>query len=298
MKTLIHRQWLPATALPFLLALVIFSCKDDSCPDPVCLNGGAVEAGKCDCNCENTSFTGEFCQTPVIPTEGLVAYYPFDNNTKDFAPVSTPNDGTIYGTVQFVPDRKGENSKAVSLDGVYSFVLIDHSSRINFVRGQDFTISVWLKFGDQGDVVANVNHVLTKRLDNDAYPFALRVHNQTAATSLKKKVWAGRYDGPSTNPCSGTGTASFVISKDPLSDKNKWYHVVLRHQSNKINLYIDSEPQTEKTEDFNCEVGNTAPLYVGRANNDLDHNYNGYLDDLRIYNRALNEGEILALWKE
>ncbi|MCM8531785.1 MAG: DUF1553 domain-containing protein [Lentisphaeraceae bacterium] len=86
-----------------------------------------------------------------------------------------------------------------------------------------------------------------------------------------------------------------VISK-PLLKNKTWHHVYATYDgSNKasgVKLYLDG-----KSVEFNVEMDTLTktaitkvPFRIGRR--EVSANFNGYLDDLRIYNRVLTEADI------
>jgi hypothetical protein len=73
----------------------------------------------------------------------------------------------------------------------------------------------------------------------------------------------------------------------------EWVHYVLSSDGTTERLYVDS---TEV--DYQSQVTSTIDLdelYIGEYN-DLGYSTNGNISDFRIYNRALSESEISALY--
>lgn len=158
---------------------------------------------------------------PRIPTDKLVAYYPFDGNAQDESEHN--KHGNIYPNgVQFVSNRKNENNKAISFNGKDGFIEVPNSGFINF-GSEDFTISLWLKFGDQDDIRKIENDILIKwTSDSGNYPFAVRLRNQTANDGTQGAWWAGRWDG-------GGGTCENLAeftSPESIDDNQQFHHVV------------------------------------------------------------------------
>ena len=76
---------------------------------------------------------------------------------------------------------------------------------------------------------------------------------------------------------------------------NQWYNVVWTCDGTTVKMYVDcvlvgTAPSTFGT------FSNSFDLYIGKLNNaQYPYWLNGDLDDIRIYNRALNNQEITAL---
>ncbi|MCF8268263.1 MAG: carboxypeptidase regulatory-like domain-containing protein, partial [Ignavibacteriales bacterium] len=72
----------------------------------------------------------------TLPTQGLVAYYPFNGNANDES--GNGNNGTVYGAAM-TKDRFGNANKAYSFDGVNDYIKASSNSLPTGAR----TISVW-----------------------------------------------------------------------------------------------------------------------------------------------------------
>jgi hypothetical protein len=77
----------------------------------------------------------------AIPTNGQVAYYPFNGNANDLS--GNNNNGTVYGATS-TADRHGISNRAYLFDGVNDYIEINHSSSLNL--SQQISISFWAKF--------------------------------------------------------------------------------------------------------------------------------------------------------
>jgi hypothetical protein len=74
-----------------------------------------------------------------IPTEGLVAYFPFNGNTNDES--GNNNNGVRFGAT-LISDRFGNPSSAFLFDGIDDYIEIEHSSSFNF--NEQISISFWV----------------------------------------------------------------------------------------------------------------------------------------------------------
>ena len=80
----------------------------------------------------------------------------------------------------------------------------------------------------------------------------------------------------------------------------KWYHVAFVYDGDgatnpdRLKIYVDGE---EKTLSFMGTIpsllqNSSASVKIGKFGGTLDRYFNGTIDDVRIYNRALSEAEI------
>jgi hypothetical protein len=81
-----------------------------------------------------------------VPTNGLVAYYPFNGNANDES--GNGNNGVVDGAI-LTTDRFGNAAKAYSFNGVSQKITITDAPLLNF--SSSFSISYWLKASSWGD---------------------------------------------------------------------------------------------------------------------------------------------------
>jgi hypothetical protein len=74
--------------------------------------------------------------------------------------------------------------------------------------------------------------------------------------------------------------------------------VVAVHDGVTLRLYINSLPDTLDSSLGDVCVSNLSPIVIGRTGPMSMHYFPGAIDDIRIYNRALNLSEIDALYEE
>ncbi len=67
-----------------------------------------------------------------IPTDSLVAYYPFSGNANDMS--GNGNDGVVHGSL-LISDRFGNTSSAYFFDGIDDFINVASSEKLNSIQG-------------------------------------------------------------------------------------------------------------------------------------------------------------------
>jgi len=75
---------------------------------------------------------------------------------------------------------------------------------------------------------------------------------------------------------------------------NQWYHIVLvRDYGVKAYLYINGE-QKDEVNDTAGDIGSDKNVVIGASSTTLtSQNFNGSIDEVRIYNRAVPQTEII-----
>ncbi|MBU4299390.1 LamG domain-containing protein [Patescibacteria group bacterium] len=203
---------------------------------------------------------------------GLVGYWKFDEGQGTTTADSSGNNntGTLINGPKWTTGRGqtstgGGLTSALSFDGINDYVRIN----INLVS-QEVTGCIWTK--------ANGAPNEKKGQLNGAYNFHLWIN---PSGSFNYGAWT-----TSTNEeYTGSGIYSF----------NTWHFVcVVNKGASYTKLYVDGklDSQTEL-------IGNLInPTYfeIGRHPSNNGNYFNGSIDEVRIYNRVLNETEIRAIY--
>lgn len=215
----------------------------------------------------------------------LIAFFPFNGNAHDES--GNGNHGTVSGAI-LAEDRFGNKDRAYSFDGKDDFIDIG----LPLVSG-DFTISFWLKSnGRQNQFAVPISQgCMAYRGFN--FTFTKGLYNGFTWGTWRRKI----------NPDSPWGksawyTLDFHFQKDINTDF-AWHHLATTQAGDTIKIFRDGKNQG-KVSNFPINYG-SFDFNIGRAsgNRDFKHrSFNGLIDDVRIYNRALTEEEIQALYKE
>jgi len=241
-------------------------------------------------------------QEPINLTNGLVAHYEFEDNADDSS--GNGNDGTEHGGVTYVDSVIGRGLKlnGIMSNGGYSNpdrVYVQNSETLKFNTYASF--SYWVKIdGDKTQTSANCSGntvdgirgiVLGKSGDRNG----MYINTSESGTSIGFQPWLG-------------GKGGGVSDIETAYQNYRFETYVIDSENNSIKIYVNGTLKEEKIGDFDFDFSNNRDLYIGVSFNRyisgiggacLDYWYplDGILDDLRIYNRALNETEIQELYK-
>ncbi|MHC1766691.1 MAG: immunoglobulin domain-containing protein [Verrucomicrobiia bacterium] len=86
---------------------------------------------------------------------------------------------------------------------------------------------------------------------------------------------------------------------DPIIPVQRWFHLVLivNRAENSAKFYVDGAPAGQISKSYQLVPTDARdPINFGYSNNGPDEWANGLLDDVRVYSRALSEGEVRTLY--
>ncbi len=225
--------------------------------------------------------------------KGLLAYYPFSGGAENM----TNNDlnGEVYGPI-LGDDYFGVSNSAYYFDGVDDYIIIEDNDYLDFELKEDFAISFCFKngFGIGGDLLSKWESAHK----DTSYSYAVRLVGYGASdTSQWGKILVARYDGDDLN-CEG-GVS--IKTNESYLDTN-WHSLVFQlNSSNELELYIDGSLAGKISDSNVCSIISNSNIVIGSRSSYHDTNnraFKGGIDELRFYNRSLNEDEVLELHKK
>jgi hypothetical protein len=189
------------------------------------------------------------------------------------------NDGTVYGAT-LSNDRNGDAGNSYFFDGVNDWIEVENHESFNFAANDPFTISAWVK-PHQLSSKYSPKSIIEKWSESGGYPFVLRSYQDSG----EKTIGFGRYDGSS-----GVGVQ---IKDDNLL--SAFGHVTAVSDGMKVAIFYNGLEQD--SEDFSLsDTKNNSSLFFGKRGPNLEF-FNGSIDDVRIYNRALSSTEVYELYE-
>lgn len=214
-----------------------------------------------DCNCEN----------PNIITNDLMIYMPFSNEAIDLIDYSSAGNLPI----DFVEDRNGNTTCAVAFDGT-NHLTIPINDNNQLVQGDAFTVSVWFKM--QNTEIGDYEGIFQK--------------GQATTEGFQLAV----YD--LNTPLFGDSTFDYGLWDDDWNqetdvewENTNWHHLVVTvNSSNTVRLYRDGVLRNiDENSSINIGASPLENYFIGLG-------FQGYLDDLRVYKRALSPNEVGDLY--
>ena len=219
----------------------------------------------------------------AIPTDGLVAFYPFTGSANDASIYA--NHGTVYGAA-LAEDRFGNPNSTYLFDGLNDFIRIE-ASPTNSVF-DEITISAWINITGNPQEIGGIVTRWNQHLTLGAYYHIAydAIYEPGTIMGSSHEYYRITTDPPRSGTVSLNEWISVIYSISPLLGTENLY----------INGHIvDSKSSTEPIRD--CDL----PIIIGAdiktyQQNDYWRFFQGYIDDVLIYNRALSESEIQAIY--
>jgi hypothetical protein len=213
----------------------------------------------------------------IIPTNGLLAWFPFNGNANDGS--GNGNSGTVSGAT-LTTDRFGNTNNAYLFDGIN-----DHIKAAFNYNLVNVSVSYWY------NALAPTSPWPTL--------YSFRQNSNINWIFYGQLVYFNANIGQLFNRVKPTSGIDYDVQTSFAPNLNTWHHVccIFDKTENKQKLYLDGVfiAQITTTGDFKpsdfIEFGTSDTA----SNDEWLH---GSMDDIRIYNRALNDCEIQALHQE
>ncbi len=231
----------------------------------------------------------EFCVAQVNLDKGLQAYYPFNGTGND---ESGNNNNPTFNNATITTDRFGKTNSAYHFNGVYQYIRIPNKPSLNF--GNQISLSVWVKPTGFYYDICHASQMISKGGGNyNPGNYALRFDDAlfTLGTGCNGAVCDSLHQN-----FRGTGTVLKPYGGDFIK-KDEWYNVLYTNDGKTAKLYVNCELKYSVF--FPETFTNTEDLFFGKSDDPYFPFWlNGDLDEIRIYNRALNDEEIFLLCNE
>jgi Concanavalin A-like lectin/glucanases superfamily len=209
-----------------------------------------------------------------MTNDSLIAEYLFAGNTDDTS--GNGHHGVLHGAT-WTTDRFGNANCALHFDGTDDFVSIDPPPRIDETA---FAVSVWARY-EPREVRQWSNTIIAQDDGNDENQ-SRRVFQ--LSTFYGRIVWH-----------------RMIGARDPICwrpiPSDTWLHVTAVYENGEHRIYVDGEFHDSIQHGFWTHA--RQPIHIGRkGTNEPQFFFRGDIDDVRLYNRALHDDDIGALFEE
>lgn len=262
------------------------------------------------------SLTTKLSQTISVTdriVQGLIAYLPFINGSLEDASGNKNKALWLPSTTnpQFTEDFKGPNSlndKAILFNGNTDYIVLRDNKSLQF--DSTFSISLWIKpdltvlnaITDRRMQIYNKSDSATSQ--KESYSSSMRYYAESGNTITF--INSDIKQGNNCNSIPGTGWVTLSAKNNTTFLETGWHHIVSSFDRGNAFWYIDGVLfdflVTPVKKIDNCPGGD---LRFGVQNfGSIDQTtgkpyanyFQGAMDDIRIYNRALTLDDVKALY--
>lgn len=194
---------------------------------------------------------------------GTVAY---DNSTFG----NNGNLQSMSGTEWTVGKVEG----GLEFDGSSDYIEVSNSTSLQFTNA--ITIAAWIK-GDSWGSASDVD-VIARKGGSTPVNYQLCINDGEVSLHLDDTDGGGGY------------------RSDTTLNTDEWYHVAATWDGSEVRIYVNGVLDNTPESHTSSLGSDTRSLYIGgRVGQDR---FDGLLDDVRLYNRALCADEIAAIYKQ
>ena len=216
-----------------------------------------------------------------IPTDGLVAYYPFNGNANDAS--GNGNDGSVSGQVSLTSDIRGV------ADSAYEFIVNGDAG-----WGQP-----------QGEI--SVPHNVSMNSNSLTLSALVYPREKPGSYENRAQTVLGRWANGTSNEAfrfwvDDDGGIMFNVRQNESYKAGNilfdaWSHIAITLDNRDLKIFINGSLVGEHQFDSDINVNGNSPLNIGSllSSNGTWYFWDGYLDEIGYWNRILSSNEIKNL---
>lgn len=265
------------------------------------LDFGMQARGTCSCNLY-TGYLDEFrfwniertaaeikanyLQSVSTSSTGLYAYYKFDSGSGTSLVDATANglNGTLLNSPTWV--ASGANiatahpGNALKLDGANDYINVPNASQLDFGTSVNFTVECWVKSNGTQTTFPGI----VVKAGSGAY-----------WNGFQLAVYGNKFVAEIMNGSTAVGPTQGLQSTTNINDGN-WHHLalVVTRSTTNAKMYVDGTQEVNVT---NSVIGGNlnaaVNMFIG-AERTLAYFYNGWIDEVRVWNTARTQAELQA----
>jgi hypothetical protein len=212
---------------------------------------------------------------PPVPSAGLVLYYDFeeDSGTTVLDQSGNGHDGHIENGARRT--SQGYFDKAMEFDGIAGNVDLGALD----MTGHELTITLWLKADDFGTLDARLVSKSTSQAEQDQYWMLSTVHGPRLRFRVKTT------EGGTTTLSANSATVA----------AGQWVHMAAVYDGTRMVIYQDGVEVGSQAKRGALVSAPTVPVWIGANPGFPNQVFDGLIDEVRIYNRALSPTELHAI---
>src|SRR3989344_1104960 len=225
--------------------------------------------------CENAFIKQDVSECGLLPIDPLsiqniISWYSFnDNPSGGVNDENGNNEGTCTTCPTLVEDS--ERGQVYSFDGVDNYIDIGNNPSLNM--SNEATMSLWIKTGMSitGGWYDLINSNGAGNCDAGSYCFRLGSNN----------LYTHYYNT--------TSAREYILSAAEINN-SEWHHIASSYNGSAAVLYVDGVKTGTNYDDINGPLRSIIDVTIG-------NHFNGFIDDVMIFDRALDAITIQELYK-
>jgi hypothetical protein len=223
-----------------------------------------------------------------VPPGGLAGWWSFSGNANDASGYNAH--GTVFGA-QLVTDRFGNTNSAYLFDGVDDYILIGNPVPAHLQIQNQITLSAWI-FATQYPTSAQEQLGLIVGSQCDACITA------GATIFLDGRTNSDGQSNPPGHIHFQIGNTSWRVTNSQTQvPLNQWVHIAATRKTGEPGkIYYNGVLQPVASAYWNGVINYTGAFFAMGRQQDRNRFFNGIIDDVGIWNRALEECEIQQLY--
>ncbi|MFH1637783.1 MAG: LamG domain-containing protein, partial [Candidatus Woesearchaeota archaeon] len=236
----------------------------------------------------NVSTTEKYNHSAFVDwNKSLVGWWRFEENNG-----TAMNDSSTWGNnascnTGYCPEwTTGARGKALKFDGVNDFIQIADRDLLDFGNFTNFTVCAWTKFSHVSPN-SDTRHYIVSKGNQEAANYPSWSLHQTGNGQIAFYV-------DSINGQDSALTSTNVV------DVNQFYHIcALRVNNDKLYIYLNGllNGSLSATSTSNQDLSNNYALTIGSLHNEVWKTFDGTIDEVMIWSRALSAQEINASYR-
>jgi gliding motility-associated-like protein len=212
-----------------------------------------------------------------------MAYYPFNGNANDES--GHENHGVeFFGGVSFADGKFGQAAKFAGYDNP-GHIKVSNSPSLQFLSEASF--AAWVRLDDSVGMDGWGNYSM-----NGNYSIIAKDHDRNGYFELVSYRYINTLE-----TVAGHNYLTMVKDSHEVNDYSiaDWIHITYVFSDSTSSIYINGMIDSTSHAVANFANSNQCDLYFGKFS-DYWYPFNGALDEVRIYNRALTAEEVACLY--
>lgn len=205
-------------------------------------------------------------QNPNNGEGDIISAWDFNENAGDVANDSQgDNNGTIHGAVW----GNGVEGSALKFNGENDYVIVDNDPSLN--PNQEITIMAWAKTSE------NKTAKIAQKGDWDGHG-----------------IWQDKWNGWKCGVRLNNNKSYSINWGNGVPVFEQWYHITLTYNGSILKLFVNGQLTNTKEISGSLKI-NSRNFSIGSVDGSKKF-FNGSIDDVRMYGKALDQTEIQAIY--